>query len=571
MAIEQWRIDFEKICKLSEKEKGWKLHDKMWRLTSGKLYKIQDKAGKTVPFIPTEIQLSMLNQFTGRDIVLKARQIMCTTLVMIMFLDACLFEDNMEARTIADDDGTIEKLFKRVQFAYDNLPKFMRELFPLKASNKYEVKIKNRNSHYQVCLSTHGDTVRMLHFSEASFIPGQHVKKRVGESIETVPQNIGETVIIFESIANGGDGMFADMYRQASKGESEYNGIFFTWYDHYEYIQTVTATDIKMIDETLNEEEKVLMEKHGLGYDRIAWRRTKIRSMLGASYEEKLEVFKVKYPENDKDCFLLTGSQVFSPRLIDIYKNDPDACFLKPIKVYNFDVLDVFVERPGGEVLIYHEPDPSRKYVLGGDVSDGTSKGDRSKAFILEVGTSRVMALYDAMNTPPEVFGSRCATLGVYYNYATEAIENNFRDSCVKELIRRRYPNVYYHGMEEGKPLRSWGWNTNDRSKRLIIDQFKYDFESNEVWHALPEKLLIEMEHYIELDNKRTEASQGYHDDFIMSFAIANYLALKLPSYQKRNDKPTENLEYKKILKDGGMLGYHGSKKGARNFNDGGI
>jgi len=69
--------------------------------------------------------------------------------------------------------------------------------------------------------------------------------------------------------------MFADMYRQASKGESEYNGIFFTWYDHYEYIQTVTATDIKMIDETLNEEEKVLMEKHGLGYDRIAWRRTK--------------------------------------------------------------------------------------------------------------------------------------------------------------------------------------------------------------------------------------------------------------------------------------------------------
>lgn len=301
-----WREEYEGICKELEK-KGVFLKDKDWRLNSGVLYKIQDKAGKTIPFKMTDIQKAMWEDIRGdevRSVILKGRQIMCTTLVMLSFLDDCLFEDNMEARTIADDEETIEKLFKRVKFAYDHLPKFLHSFFPLDASNKYEIKIRNRNSHYKVCLSTHGDTVRRLHFSEVAFIQQQHVNKRVAESLETVPQGIGKTKIVFESIANGGDGLFADLYRQAKAGESEYKSLFFEWFKHHEYTIDVDKVDIETIKRSLNAEEKKLVEEKGLSWGQIAWRRMKIRSIAtGATYEDKLEVFKVKYPENDKDCF----------------------------------------------------------------------------------------------------------------------------------------------------------------------------------------------------------------------------------------------------------------------------
>lgn len=550
--------------------KGWRLRDKKWRMFSGKLYKIQDKEGKTVPFIPTDIQEMMYEEFSGRLIVLKARQIMCTTLVMISFLDDCLFEDNMEARTIADDEGTIEKLFKRVQFAYDQLPDFLKVCFPQVASNKYEMKIGNRNSHYQVCLGTHGDTVRRLHFSEVAFIPKQHVPKRVSESLETVPQGIGNTFIVMESIANGGDGLFAETYNQAKNSKNEWKCVFFAWFMHYEYKEAIDDEKKKLIESTLDEREKKIIKKYKLSLEQIAWRRTKIGSMMGATYEERLELFLVKYPENDKDCFLLTGMQVFSPSLIDIYNENKDTCHLKPISVYGFNMLDVFVENAMGEVLIYNKPEKGVRYILGADVSDGTSRGDRSKAFVLEVGTSRVMAFYNARNTKPETFGSRCATLGVLYNNAELAIESNFRDSCVKEVIRRRYPNVYYHGKEEGKRLKSWGWNTNERSKRLMIDQFKYDFESR-IWDALPAELLEEMEHYIEMPNGRTEAGAGYFDDCVSSFAIANYLALKFPSFKGRENEKKEK-GYCEILNKQEKMSYHSKKKGVHAFNvSGGI
>lgn len=243
---------------------------------------------------------------------------------------------------------------------------------------------------------------------------------------------------------------------------------------------------------------------------------------------------------------------------------------MKPKKVFGFNMLDCLVENSMGDVYVYCEPEAGGRYVLGGDVSDGTTKGDRSRAFVLEIGTSRIMAYFKFKEGKPETFGSRCATLGRYYNDAEIAIETNFRDSCVKEILRGRYPNVYYHGKEEGKRLSNFGWNTNERSKRLIIDQFKYDFETK-VWEALPYDLLDEMEHYVELHNGKTEASPGHKDDSIMSFSIANYLALKLPSYKQRKQDSVLLKEYNKTLKGDINKMYNIKRKGVNNFNVSGI
>jgi hypothetical protein len=51
-----------------------KLSSKRWRLTSGKFYKIKDKHGQIVPFIPNTFQLYYLKHKRVRNLILKARQ-----------------------------------------------------------------------------------------------------------------------------------------------------------------------------------------------------------------------------------------------------------------------------------------------------------------------------------------------------------------------------------------------------------------------------------------------------------------------------------------------------------------
>ena len=70
------------------------LADPMWRVCSGRLYKIMVKEGSgegVVPFIPNRAQRRLLTRLWHRNIILKARQLGFTTLVAILWLDHALF------------------------------------------------------------------------------------------------------------------------------------------------------------------------------------------------------------------------------------------------------------------------------------------------------------------------------------------------------------------------------------------------------------------------------------------------------------------------------------------------
>ena len=51
------------------------LKDWKWRIQSGKLYKIKDKDGLVIPFIPNKYQWEVISTFHRKNIILKARQL----------------------------------------------------------------------------------------------------------------------------------------------------------------------------------------------------------------------------------------------------------------------------------------------------------------------------------------------------------------------------------------------------------------------------------------------------------------------------------------------------------------
>ena len=151
------------MTELTQEEILAHLGDKRWRLSN--LYKIKDKNGKIVNFKPNWAQDILLKPHY-LNIVLKARQLGVSTFHAILFLDACLWNSNVNAAIVADSKPIAREIFlDKVKFAYDNLPQFVRDLCPAHRDNVHEMRFQN-GSVFRVATSLRGGTLQLLHITE---------------------------------------------------------------------------------------------------------------------------------------------------------------------------------------------------------------------------------------------------------------------------------------------------------------------------------------------------------------------------------------------------------------------
>lgn len=216
------------------------LSNPSWRLHN--LYHIIDKSGYTVLFKPNWAQQSLLDNMWYCNIILKARQLGLSTLVSVLFLDACLVRPNINAGIIAHTREDAEKLFRRVKFAHDHLPDKLKAQFPAVVDSARELKFSN-GSTLQVGTSMRGSTLQYLHISEFGKICAHYPDKAreiVTGSLNTLAA--GQLVFI-ESTAEGREGYFFEMCREAIRLEEvkaklsklEYRFNFFPWWKEPEY------------------------------------------------------------------------------------------------------------------------------------------------------------------------------------------------------------------------------------------------------------------------------------------------------------------------------------------------
>lgn len=229
------------MTKKNEIEKAQKLLiDPKWRLNN--LYSIVDKQGTKTTFKFNWAQEQLYNDVWYCNIILKARQLGISTFICLLFLDKCLWNSNISAGIIAHTLEDSQQLFRRVKFAYDNLPEEIKKVISAENDTTNMLKFSNGSS-LRVGTSLRSSTFQYLHISEFGKICAKYPDKAqeiITGSLNTVAP--GQYVFI-ESTAEGRSGYFYDICKTAQESkeskralsELDFKFHFFPWYGEQSY------------------------------------------------------------------------------------------------------------------------------------------------------------------------------------------------------------------------------------------------------------------------------------------------------------------------------------------------
>jgi len=187
--------------------------DRRWRLNN--LYFITDKEGRRVRFEMNAAQLALFAGMHTQNVILKARQRGFTTFIQLFMLDACVFNSDIRAGTIAHTLADAQVIFRdKVRFPYDHLPDGIKAAVRVVNDNASELLLSN-NSGIRVGTSLRSGTLQYLHVSEYGKICAKYPDKarevRTG-ALNTVDK---DQIVFVESTAEGQDGHFFELCRAA--------------------------------------------------------------------------------------------------------------------------------------------------------------------------------------------------------------------------------------------------------------------------------------------------------------------------------------------------------------------
>ncbi|MBB3947067.1 hypothetical protein GGQ73_003031 [Rhizobium skierniewicense] len=301
---------YEHLAGMTEEQFLENLKDPNWRIRN--LYYILDKDGQTVLFKPNEAQETFLKRIWHRNIVPKARQRGFSTVIQLLLLDACLFNENQRAAIIAQDQFTASKIMRnKIEFAYARLPDFIKSERRIKVDNTEE-KIFSNGSSIQVSTSARGDTLNWLHVSEFGIICFESPLK--AEKIVTgALAAAGQGITFIESTAKGRDGAYYKMVMEAKANADagkrlsrlQYRMHFASWWDADEYEIDpegiiITPKDDKYFDEL----EREIGREISLG--KRAWY---VATRLN-DYSDDDEMMWQEYPSTVEEAFKVSTEGV---------------------------------------------------------------------------------------------------------------------------------------------------------------------------------------------------------------------------------------------------------------------
>lgn len=249
------------------------LSDQRWRLNN--LYTIINKEGEQCTFKFNWAQSELYDNIWYKNIILKARQLGVSTFVCLLFLDTCLFKPNTSTGIIAHTREDAEHMFKRIKFAYDHLPECIKSLRGATVDSAREL-IFNNNSSLRVGTSMRGSTLQYLHISEFGKICA-HFPDKAREIVTGSLNTLSTRQYIFiESTAEGKEGYFYDLCKQAESTKLSKNKLtpldykfhFYPWFNCPDYVLKDHITIPKDIEEYF---EKLRLGRINLSSSQKAW------------------------------------------------------------------------------------------------------------------------------------------------------------------------------------------------------------------------------------------------------------------------------------------------------------
>lgn len=498
-----------------------------------KYIKIRNKEGKIVDFRLNRPQQRLYDIIKEqkqarkpvRVIILKARQMGFSTLTESILFKETVTKFNRRTGIITHLSTATTNLFNMSKLMLDCLPESMKP--SVKRSNAQELIFDNDNGtglKSKIKCMTAGtsgvgrsDTFDNLHLSELAFWEGDVTATLTG-LFQAVP-NLPGTMIIIESTANGFE-KFHELWNQAVNGESDFIPLFVAWHEMPEYSMPYSGFK-------LTKEEEQLKETYNLTNEQLEWRRWCIRN----NCQNDIDQFKQEYPSNPEEAFISTGSCIFDKEaVIERLRHVP-----KPIKqgyfVYNEEnarhniMSDIkWVNDKKGCIKLFKLPNMPAftKYCIGGDTA-GDTQGDEFSSDVIDAKSLEQVATL-TMQTDEDLYAKQMYCLGMYYGWALMAIETNYSTFPQKKLEELGYPNFYVREVVDRfdkSVTKQFGFNTNKKTKPLMLANL-VELVREHTYIFNDEKTLRQMLTFVKKDGGVQEAEEGYHDDKVMSVAIAH-------------------------------------------------
>lgn len=193
---------------------------------------IINKEGKEVKFVLNDMQRKFVEEATGKDIILKGRQMGFSSFILGAFTKDFLFTENSLSVVIADIADNSQDLLARVKHYIKAFEQANGTKVPFKYNSKYELQNAANNARYIIGTAENTEfgrskTITNLHMSEAAFY--KHFRKlQAGAGTALVPE--GRFVI--ETTANG-FGEFKEFWDESTLGETDFTPHFYSSHDFY--------------------------------------------------------------------------------------------------------------------------------------------------------------------------------------------------------------------------------------------------------------------------------------------------------------------------------------------------
>jgi len=428
---------------------------------------IESKDSRRIPFKLNAIQADAQRTQTGRDIWVKPAQVGFSSERLATRLIDTITTPGTNTVLIAYEEFITQRLLDKAQFFYNalqslNIPGFPRmhhnssfqKTFPEIHSSMY---ISSARSY----VAGRAETIHHLLADEYAFWEPGSVDRIFVPALDRVPPT--GTCDVF-STPNGDDNDFADIYHIAKEGKSVFTAHFYPWFAHPEYTMYYNspllirentpawAMELRESEFDLNLEEQVLIDKFGLTFDQIRWRRYKIKEKESLRRGgELVKLFPQEFPEDDVSCWLAAGDMYYDPDVINQKAKD---CYPAPIHKEDMDV--------------WYPPEENGQYIIA--IDPGQAKVSQTSIAVLDFPEEipRLCARGAGL-WGPELTAYKAREIGKHYNYATLAWEANSHGLALGPLLKE-YPNLYYRrDITTGRESAELGWYTGPKTKPYML------------------------------------------------------------------------------------------------------
>lgn len=404
------------------------------------------------------------------NLILKSRQMGLSWLVAAYALWLCLFFEDKKVLMISIKDATAKALLKKVKYIYQNLPDFLQA--ELTEDNMSKMSFVTGSEIESVPTSEEAgrsESLSLLIIDEAAFVRWiENIWQAAFPTLST-----GGSAIIL-STPNGMDNFYFELWSKSLESKTLFKPIRIHWWYHPERANQWLA-----------------IQKANMSTQQLA------QEVFGDFVASGNLVFDVAALRALQDeCAMISPLEILYDQ-----EHDPDF----PCGLYKFDT-----------------PKQNTSYILAVDPAKGGAS-DYHAAHVLEHLTGRQVAEYRT-KIPLEEFNKRAFDLGLEYNYATAAIENNNMGIATNLFFKNKdYPHLYEY-QNPLKPNHSdLGFPTNSLTRPLLIDELNRSF-SEGVSGVQGIRTVNELLNFTWSKKGKAEASVGKHDDLVMALGIGRFV-----------------------------------------------